>query len=216
MQSRLWTWLLVGAGLLGCDASESRTRAAEVAEAAGTRTAEAARAAHAWADALPAPPSLNLPGRLGELSEAARGWLRSGAEASSSGIEAVLQKGEQVVPVAVEIGRVLAGAVDTTTQFEPIYQDVPGGSSELTERRAEADAAIQDMPHVEVIDGLSVGFKQLSRFDLERHASESAYLVMWRQHDRLVGFVVRARRDVALAELVREAPRLVALVRSVL
>lgn len=204
MQSRLWTWLLVGAGLLGCDASESRTRAAEVAEAAGTRTAEAARAARAWAESL------------GELSESAKAWLRKGAEASTSGIEAVLQKGEQVVPVAVEIGRALGGVVDASTRFEPIYQEVPGGSPELAERRAEADAAIQDMPHVEVIDGLSVGFKQLSRFDLERHASESAYLVMWRQHDRLVGFVVRSRRDVALAELVREAPRLVALVRSVL
>ncbi|MCY1055097.1 hypothetical protein [Nannocystis sp. SCPEA4] len=207
MRGRLWTWLLVGAALPGCDAPEGRTRAAaEMAEMAGSRTAEAARAARAWAENL----------NLGELSEAARGWLRKGAEASSSGIEAVLQKGEQVVPVAVEIGRALGGAVDTSTQFEPIYQEVPGGSSELAERRAEADAAIQGMPRVEVIDGLSVGFKQLSSFDVGHHASESAYLVMWRQHDRLIGFVLRSRRDVALAELVREAPRLVALVRSVL
>ena len=173
---------------------------------AGSRTAEAARAARAWAGQL----------SLGELSEAARGWLRQGAGASSSGIEAVLAKGEQVVPVAVEIGRALGGAVDTSTQFEPIYQEVPGGSTELAVRRAEADAAIQDMPRVELIDGLSVGFKQLSSLDAGRSTSESAYLVMWRQHDRLIGFVFRSRRDVALTELVREAPRLVALVRSVL
>lgn len=195
----------------GCDAPESRTRAAEMAEMAGSRTAEAARAARAWAGQL----------GLGELSEAAKAWLRQGAEASSSSIEAVLQKGEQVVPVALEIGRALGGAVDTSTQFEPIYfepiyQEVPGGSSELAVRRAEADAAIQGMPRVELIDGLSVGFKQLSRVDLGRTSSESAYLVMWRQHDRLIGFVFRSRRDVALADLVREAPRLVALVRSVL
>jgi hypothetical protein len=192
--------------LFGCDAPEGRTRAAEMAEAAGSRTAEAARAARAWAGDL----------GLGELSQAARSWLRKGAEGSSSGIEAVLQKGEQVVPVAVEIGRVLGGAVDTSTQLEPIYQEVPGGSAELAERRAEADAAIQGMTRVEVIDGLSVGFKQLSSLDLGRSTSESAYLVMWRQHDRLIGFVLRSRRDVALAELVRDAPRLVALVRSVL
>jgi hypothetical protein len=205
---RRWqTWLLVGAGLGACDTPEGRTRAAaEMAEAAGARTADAARAAREWAEGL----------RIGELSESAKAWLRAGAEASSSGIEAVLQKGEQVAPVAVEIGRALAAAIDTSTSFEPIYQEVAGGSPELAQRRAEVDAAIQGMTHVEVIDGLSVGFKQLSAVDMGHHTSESAYLVMWRQHDRLVGFVARSRRDVALGDLVRDAPRLVALVRSVL
>ncbi len=72
------------------------------------------------------------------------------------------------------------------------------------------------MTRVEPIEGLQVGFKQLSSLDLGKQVSESAYLVVWRQDDRLVGFVFRSRREVALDQLVREAPRLVALVRSVL
>ncbi|HEY8377907.1 MAG TPA: hypothetical protein VIK91_15530 [Nannocystis sp.] len=204
---RRWqAWLWVGAALGACDTPQGRTRAAEMAEAAGARTAEAARAARAWAEGL----------HFGELSETAKAWLRAGAEASSSGIEAVLQKGEQVAPVAIEIGRALAAATQASVTIEPIYQEVTGGVTELALRRAEVDAAIQGMTRVEVIDGLSVGFKQLASADLERDGAESAYLVMWRQHDRLVGFVFRSREGVALADLVREAPRLVALVRSVL
>jgi hypothetical protein len=198
-------WLLVGLGLGGCDTE--RTRAAqEMAEAAGQRTAEAAQAAREWASGL----------GLGELSESAKTWLRRGASASASGIEAVLQKGEQVVPVALEIHRALSAAIDTDTAIEPIYQEVAGGPNELALRRAEADAAIRGMTRVEPIEGVQVGFKQLSSLDLGKQVSESAYLVMWRQDDRLVGFVLRSRREVAFDGLVREAPRLVALVRSVL
>lgn len=204
--------LLVGLGLCGCDAldgcdaAKSTQRASEMAQAAGARTAEVAHAAREWAAGL----------GLGELTESAKAWLRRGAEASASSIEAVLQKGEQVVPVALEITRALVAAIDTDTAIEPIYQEVAGGSTELALRRAEADAAIQGMARVEPIDGLQVGFKQLSSLDLGRHVSESAYLVVWRQDDRLVGFVFRSRRAVALDQLVHEAPRLVALVRSVL
>lgn len=204
--------LLVGLGLCGCDAlggcdaAKSTQRASEMAQAAGARTAEVAHAAREWAAGL----------GLGELTESAKTWLRRGAEASASSIEAVLQKGEQVVPVALEITRALVAAIDTDTAIEPIYQEVAGGSTELALRRAEADAAIQGMARVEPIEGLQVGFKQLSSLDLGRHVSESAYLVVWRQDDRLVGFVFRSRRAVALDQLVHEAPRLVALVRSVL
>lgn len=195
-------WLLVG--LCACDSAAERGRQAQdMAEAAGARTAEAARSARAWAEGL----------RLGELSDRARAWLRAGAEASQSGIESVLQRGEQVVPVALEIGRVLGEAIDSDTALEPIYQEVEGSEALALQ---EVDAAIQGMPRVEVIDGVSVGFKQLSSVDAGHHVAESAYLVMWRQGDRLVGFVFRSRRDIAIDQLVREAPRLVALVRSVL
>lgn len=204
--------LLVGLGLCGCDAlsgcdaAKSTQRASEMAQAAGARTAEVAHAAREWAAGL----------GLGELTESAKGWLRRGAEASASSIEAVLQKGEQVVPVALEITRALVAAIDTDTAIEPIYQEVAGGSTELALRRSEADAAIQGMARVEPIEGLQVGFKQLSSLDAGQHVSESAYLVVWRQDDRLVGFVFRSRRAVALDQLVHDAPRLVALVRSVL
>lgn len=209
-------WLLVGLvggsgplgcdALSGCDAAKGTQRASEMARAAGARTAEVAHAAREWAAGL----------GLGELTEATKAWLRRGAEASVSSIEAVLQKGEQVVPVALEITRAVVAAIDSDTAIEPIYQEVAGGSSELALRRTEADAAIQGMTRVEPIEGLQVGFKQLSSLDAGKQVSESAYLVVWRQDDRLVGFVYRSRREVALDQLIREAPRLVGLVRSVL
>ena len=118
--------------------------------------------------------------------------------------------------MATEIGKALASAVDSDTMIEPIYQEVSGASPELALGRAEADAAISGMSRVEVIDGLQVGFKELSSLDLGHRVTESAYLVVWRQGDRLVGFVYRSRRDVAIGQLVSAAPRLIGLVRSVL
>ena len=123
---------------------------------------------------------------------------------------------EQGIPVALEIGKALVGAVDSDTLIEPIYQEVGGGSPELAVRRTEADAAIKAMTRVEVIDGLQVGFKELSSLDLGHRVSEQAYLVVWRQDEHLVGFVFRSRRDIKIAEVVALAPKLVALVRGVL
>lgn len=191
----------------GVMAEKTRAGAGALVVAAGERTAEAAYAAGAWAGELV---------RSGQLSEAARGWLRSGAAASRDGIEALLQRGEQAVPVAIEIGRALGSAIDSDTMFEPIYQEVSGASPELAARRAEADEVIKSMPRVEVIDGLQVGFKDLTSLDAGRRVSEQAYLVVWRQDDHLIGFIFRSRRSVALAELVGLAPRLVGLVRSAL
>lgn len=188
-------------------ADEAQKRAGELAAAAGDKTVEAARAARDWAGGLVT---------SGELSETVKGWLRRGAEASSEGIEAVLRRGEQGVPVAMEIGRALVGSVDTDTMIEPIYQEVGGGSQELALRRSEADEAIRGMTRVEVIEGLEVGFKQLSNVDLGHHVSEQAYLVVWRQDDRLVGFVYRSRRDIALQALMATAPKIVGLMRSAL
>ncbi len=191
----------------GVMAEKTRAGAADMVAVAGERSAEAAHAAADWAGELY---------RSGQLTDTARGWLKQGAAASQAGIEAVLQRGEQAVPVATEIGKALASAVDSDTMIEPIYQEVSGASPELALGRAEADAAISGMTRVEVIDGLQVGFKELSSLDLGHRVSESAYLVVWRQGDRLVGFVYRSRRDVAIAQLVSAAPRLIGLVRSVL
>jgi hypothetical protein len=189
----------------GVVAEQTQKKAAELASAAGDRTVEAARAARDWAGGLVA---------SGQLSETVEGWLRRGAAASGSGIEAVLRRGEQAVSVAREIGKALVSAVDVDTMIEPIYQEVVGDSPELAVRRSEADEAIRGMSRVEVIEGLQVGFKELSSVDLGHHLSERAYLVVWRQDDRLIGFVYRSRRDIAMAELVDAAPKIVALVRS--
>ena len=188
-------------------ASAAGDRAGEMASAAGDRTLEAARAARDWAGDLV---------KSGKLSETVEDWLRRGAAASSEGIEAVLKRGEQGIPVAVEIGKALVGAVDSDTLIEPIYQEVGGGSPELAVKRSEADAAIKGMTRVEVIDGLQVGFKELSSLDLGHSVSEQAFLVVWRQDDRLIGFVYRSRRDIALQQLVAVAPKIVGLVRSAL
>lgn len=191
----------------GVMAEKTRAGAGELVVAAGERTAEAAYAAGAWAGELV---------RSGQLSDTARGWLRSGAEASRGGIEALLERGEQAVPAALEIGRALGSAIDSDTMFEPIYQEVSGASPQLAARRAEADEVIRGMPRVEVIDGLQVGFKDLSSLDAGRRVSEQAYLVVWRQDDHLIGFIYRSRRTVELGQLVALAPRLVGLVRSAL
>ena len=191
----------------GVLAGKTRDGAGELVVAAGERTAEAAAAAGAWAGELV---------RSGQLSEVARGWLDRGAQASRGGIEALLQRGEQALPVALEIGRVLTRAIDSDTRIEPIYQEVSGASPELAARRAEADALINTMPRVEVIDNLQVGFKDLSSLDTRRQTSEQAYLVVWRQDDHLIGFIYRSRRSIDLAALVGLAPRLVGLVRSAL
>jgi hypothetical protein len=191
----------------GVLAAKTRDGAGELVVAAGERTAEAAEAAGAWAGELV---------RSGQLSEAARGWLQRGAQASRGGIEALLQRGEQALPVALEIAQALRSAIDSDTRIEPIYQEVSGASPELAARRAEADSLIDTMPRVEVIDGLQVGFKDLSSLATDRQISEQAYLVVWRQDDRLIGFIYRSRRSVDLVQLVGLAPRLIGLVRSAL
>lgn len=197
-----------GADKLMVEAGERTTKAAKDAGTwAGERTAKAAHDAGAWAGELV---------RSGELSEVARGWLQRGAQASRGGIEALLQRGEQALPVALEIGQALRSAIDSDTRIEPIYQEVGGASPELAARRAEADSLINTMPRVEVIDNLQVGFKDLSSLDVDRQISEQAYLVVWRQDDRLIGFIYRSRRSVDLVTLIGLAPRLIGLVRSAL
>lgn len=142
----------------------------------------------------------------GELSASAKQWLVSQASDGST-IEAVLVKGVQLAPAALEVTKVLIDAVDTETAIEPIYQEVEGDPS-------KTDAAIRDMPRVEAIDGLTVGFKQMDRLDSSQHVKHRGYLVMWRHEDHLVGFVYRSTRTIDLDKLVAETPRLVKLTQS--
>ena len=78
------------------------------------------------------------------------------------------------------------------------------------------EAAIRGMARVEPIAGLQVGFKELTSLDLGHRVSEAAYLVVWQQDEHLVGFVFRSRREIAIAEVVALAPKLIGLVRGVL
>lgn len=146
----------------------------------------------------------------GALSKTAKGWLDQAAEHGEGGIAPLLAKGEQVAPVAADISRSLAGAIETDTKVEPIYQKVPEG------QEAQVDAAISDMPRVEVIDGLTVGFRQLDETSTEKMVKERGYLVTWREGEHLVGFVYRSKRTVDLNKVVAETPRILGLARRAL
>ena len=201
----------VGAGELadaatreaGALAEKTRAGVGELATSASEQTVAAARMTAEWATKL---------AQRGELTETAKLWLKKGAELSQGGIEAVLAKGQQAVPTALAIGGALATAVDSDTMIEPIYQ--PIGQAGIGS--AAAEAAIRGMARVEPIDGLQVGFKELTSLDLGHRVSEQAYLVVWQQSEHLVGFVFRSRRDIAIAEVVALAPKLIGLARGVL
>ena len=118
----------------------------------------------------------------------------------------VVARGARVAPVVVEIATVLNSAVDDETAIEPIYTPVsaPG----------EADKAIASMPTVEVVDGVTVGFKKLDSMTTNAIVKEEAVLVLWRRNDHLLGFVVRKKRSIDLAALIKETPRLMKLFES--
>jgi hypothetical protein len=144
----------------------------------------------------------------GELSDSAKQWLKARSSDEST-IEGVLVKGVQLAPVALEVTKVLADAVDEETAVEPIFQKVDGDSS-------KTDAAIGGMPRVEVIDGLTVGFKTMDTLDASKKVEQRGYLVMWRHEDHLVGFVYRSTRTIDIDELVAETPRLMKLTQAAL
>lgn len=141
----------------------------------------------------------------GELTDSALSALKSVGD----GVSEVVSRGKQLAPVAVEIGKVLYAAVDKDVDIEPIYQAIDDEAA-----MRELDESIHDMPRVETIDGVEVGFKDVSSTDAGTKSSESAYLVVWRQGENLVGFVYRSKTDVNLEQLIAEAPRLVALAQA--
>jgi hypothetical protein len=147
----------------------------------------------------------------GALSATTKEWLAKGADAAGRSIEAVVSAGVQLAPVARQIAEALDEAVAHDITIEPIFQRLDDD-----EARARTDTAIGEMPRVEVIDGLQVGFKRVSELDVRKHKKENAYLVVWRRDEHLVGFVYRSRREIDLEKLVAEAPRLVRLVLAAL
>lgn len=197
------------AGELASDAADASKKAAgELADSAVDATKEAASdlvdATKSGAKAL-----FDDVRNDGELSESAKAWLKAQASGDDSTIEAVLTRGVQLAPVALEATKVLVEATDTETAIEPIFQEVGSDT-------AKTDAAIKGMPRVEVIDGLTVGFKQMDSLDASKKVEQRGYLVMWRHEDHLVGFVYRSTRTIDIEKLVAETPRLVKLTQKAL
>jgi hypothetical protein len=194
------------------DASKAKDAATKAAQTAADKTKEVVddagkrvddlskkatdAATKAWAD---------LPG-TGELSQSAMTWMKDTAE--STDIRAIVAKGVQIAPVALEIGKTINAAVDGDTAIEPIYQSLDGRDP------AEVDKAIGSMPRVEVVDGVKVGFSQLSKVDAGTSIDERAYLMTWRRDDHIIGMVYRTKRTIDLDMLVKEAPRLIALTQA--
>jgi hypothetical protein len=204
--------------LVGCESThETVSQTAGAAAEQGKAAVDLAKRAGDQAEALTketekaATKALADVSEVGDLSAATKEWLAKGTDAAGRSIEAVVGAGAQLAPVALQIGKVLDQAVDREISIEPIFQRLDDASAQ-----ARTDTAIGEMPRVEVIDGLQVGFKRVSELDVHRHKTESAYLVVWRKSDHLVGFVYRSRREIDIERLVAETPRLVRLVLAAL
>ena len=128
---------------------------------------------------------------------------------AGEGVSKAFESSTEMAPAAIEIGSALYGAYDKDIDFDPIWTKV-----DTPEGQAELDASIGDMPRVETIDGLKVGFKDLSEKSTAESVSESSYLVLWRQGDRVMGFVYRSKSRIDIEALIDQAPRLIALVRG--
>ena len=142
------------------------------------------------------------------LSVKSQAWFWSQAPKDGSGISAIIVKGHQVANVASEISDTVKSAIDSDTQIEPIYQPLDDA--------AAADKAIGDMPRVEVIDGLQIGFEDMGGVHGTTHENQSGYLILWRRETHLVGFIYRSQRKIDIKRLVQEAPRLIALINTTL
>jgi len=146
----------------------------------------------------------------GELSDRSKDWLEK-AEDAGEGIEGIVAKGTQLAPVALEIGRVVNESVDKDMAIEPIYQELGDETAQ-----AELDEKLAKMPKTQEVDGVKIGFKQLTETSSEKKITEKAYLVIWRRDDHLVGFIYRTRSEVDIDKLIAETPRLVKLIDGAL
>jgi len=199
--------------LPACDESittQAKDKAVEVRDQAADKSKDFAnelggqakdKASELWADR---PDS-------GDLSDRAQAMFAKGAAASGGGVEQLLAKGEQLAPAAFEVGKTLREAVEGDFDIEPIIQKLDDENAQ-----AELDARIKDMPRVETIEGVDVGFKDMTRWDASGRETESAYLILWRRGDRLIGLVYRSRKRIHVDKLIAEAPRLVKLVSGAL
>jgi hypothetical protein len=194
-------------------AKEAGAQAREVAKDAGERAKDAgARAKEAGeqlaGDAVDKSKQMWAE-RRGELSDSAKDIFAKGAASSGEGVEAMLQKGKQVAPVALDVAQTLHAAVDGDVDIEPIVQNLDDADAQ-----AELDRRIADMPRVETIEGVDVGFKEVTQWDTSGRGTESAYLILWRRDTRLYGLVYRSNKRINIDKLIAEAPRLINLVHG--
>ncbi len=208
-RARALPWVLL---LAACDpkqeASDLAQRASAQANALG-QDVKSATEAHVQNGVSAAKRALFGLTDSGALSAAASQWLGGDAPPDGS-IEATIKRGAQLAPVAFEAALVLNRAVDEDTAIEPIFQKVAPGD------QAKVDASIAGMPRVEVVEGVTIGFKKLDAIETTKITKEQAVLVTWRRGDHLVGFVYRSKKTIDLEVLVKETPRLVTLTESAL
>ena len=196
-----WGLLTVVAIASACDRDALENDAKNVASAATSQVRDLTDATRAEWDA-----------RLKQGGEAAaryvderlKGWA---AESEEGSIERRLAEGASSAPMVAQIAAASAKAVDSETTILPVYRRIDAPQEDI-------DQAIGDMPRTEVIDGVTVGFKQLSSLDAEKHLTEKGYLVLWRKDEHLVGFVYRSRKEIDLGALVEQAPAIVRAVRG--
>lgn len=224
----LLTMILTTLPLLACEPEAAKDKAKEVSDAAketakevGEQAKEAGakakeRAGELADEAVDKGKELVEEGkekwaeRRGELSDDAKGILAKGAASSGDGVEALLHNGQQVAPVALEVAKSLHGAVRSDVDIEPIVQNLDNQDAQ-----AELDRRIADMPRVETIEGVDVGFKEVTQWDTTGRETQSAYLILWRRGNRLYGLVYRSNHRIDIDKLVAEAPRLIKLVQGV-
>jgi hypothetical protein len=144
-----------------------------------------------------------------ELARASESWLAEQAKSAKPGsIESWVGKGAKALTVAGDLSSAIQDVVERETVVEPIIVDVPEGEA------PKVDAAIEEMPRVEVVDGVQVGFRAIDRLSTEAKSSERAYVVMWRKGDRLYGFFYRSKQTIHVDRVVEHAPKLMAAIEK--
>jgi hypothetical protein len=194
-----WAALAVALGCGDDPSSSARNAVAAAQAAASAQTARAVEAVDAAAKSTrDAAASLwpDVPD-TGALSRTALRYLAS----ASDGAAGLVAVGAQLAPVAQRIAQGLDAVVDRELQLEPIVQKLDDPAA-----RAKVDAAIGDMPHHTVVDGVQIGLRDLGGIEGDAHVRERGVLVLWRTEDRMLGFVVRSRRSIDIPTLIREVP----------
>jgi hypothetical protein len=193
---------IVGLGAAACDRDALENDARNVASAATSQVRDLTDASRAEWDAR-----LKQGGDVAAryVDDRLKAWA---AETEEGSIERRLAEGAGSAQMVAKIAAATAQAVDSETTILPVYRRIDAPKEDI-------DQAIGDMPRTEVIDGVTVGFKQLSSLDTEKHVTEKGYLVLWRKDDHLVGFVYRSKKEIDLGTVVKQAPAIIQLVRGV-
>jgi len=138
-------------------------------------------------------------------------WLGAATASKRDAVVGWLADAPPEATVSLEVATALLGALESDVEITPIVRKVEGPEDE-----AAIDLAIGGLPSVEVMEGLKIGFERMARTDVDTDEAREAYLVTWRDGDRVIGLVVKTRRAIDLEELREELPRLVRLVRGVM